>query len=305
MDGRLGNQFFRYAFARHLHKHNPHETIIYNFDAILRQHRKDGDGQENSLRYFKTQGTDLQDGVNYSVIQYIVNKIFRRFYPYGKSFEVRDGYERRWLPVLKFFGLYYLNLGYSHFPQKKPWWIKNLIVNGSFECEKYFSDVKDELKMAFQPSAPLLEYNENLMNIIRHENSVAVSIRRGDFVKDKSVRDVYYVCGQHYYEKAVEEIKKRVSNPVFIIFSNDIEWAESNFHITGAKCFYESGNDPAWETMRLMSSCKHFVISNSTFHWWAQELSTQTGKVVIAPSRWYNNKFESALYQKNWILIEP
>ena len=35
MDGRLGNQFFRYAFAQQLKKYNPQETIIYNFGIIF------------------------------------------------------------------------------------------------------------------------------------------------------------------------------------------------------------------------------------------------------------------------------
>ena len=50
MDGRLGNQFFRYAFAQQIKKYNPQETIIYNFGNIYRQHVKEGDGQENSLK---------------------------------------------------------------------------------------------------------------------------------------------------------------------------------------------------------------------------------------------------------------
>ena len=70
-------------------------------------------------------------------------------------------------------------------------------------------------------------------------------------------------------------------------------------------CYYESGNDPVWETFRLMYSCKHFIISNSTFHWWAQFMGNHLGKITIAPSRWYNNPdWESYLIEPSFLTIE-
>lgn len=304
MGGRLGNQFFRYAFAKQLQKHNPKEIIIYNFDAIYREHKNDGDGQENSLKYFKTNGTERQDAINYSILQYVVWKLFNRFYPRNSSFAQKDKYERRWLPVMKFVGLYFLNLGYTKFPLKKSWWVKKLIVDGAFECERYFEGIGEELKKEFQPKFPLRECNWDLMSAIRENNSVAISVRRGDFVDDVQVKGIYFVCDKGYYERAIEVIKKKVENPVFIFFSNDIEWVKENIKIDGCPCYYESGTDPVWETMRLMSSCKHFIISNSTLHWWAQYLSNNSNKVVVAPSRWYNDEFKSALFQDNWTLID-
>lgn len=304
MGGRLGNQFFRYAFAEQLQKYNPKEIIIYNFDAIYREHKNDGDGQENSLKYFKTEGTERQDAINYSILQYAVWKLYNHFYPRNGSFAQKDKYERKWLPMMKFVGLYFLNLGYTNFPMKKPWWVKNLIVDGAFECERYFDGIGVELKKAFQPRFPLRECNKGLMVAIRESNSVAISVRRGDFVDDVQVRGTYFVCDKGYYECAIEEIKKRVKNPVFVFFSNDIGWVKENIKIDGCPCYYESGADPVWETMRLMSSCKHFIISNSTFHWWAQYLSDNPDKVVVAPSRWYNDEFKSTLFQNNWTLID-
>lgn len=305
MEGRLGNQFFRYAFARQLQEYNPTETVIYNFDGLLRHHQHDGDGFENSLRWFCTKGSELQDAVNYSIPQYIVKKIYNRFYPRGKSFLTRNKYERKWLPLLKVFGLYFLSLGYTSFPLKKPWWIKSLIVDGSFECVHYFEEIDDKIRAEFQPKEPSLKVNHQLLKVISKTESVAISIRRGDFVDDINVRGVYNVCNKSYYYRAINEIKRRVKNPVFVFFSNDISWVKENIQIDDYSCYYESGDDPVWETMRLMSSCKHFVISNSTFHWWAQYLCTNPNKVVIAPSRWYNDKFVSSLYQKNWTLIDP
>lgn len=302
--GRLGNQLFRYAFARQLQKHNPKEKVIYNFDTLNRMHTRPNDGHENSLRYFKTIGTEHQDSINFSVPQYIVYKLFRRFYPLEGSFYQKDRYERRWIKLLEWFGLYFLNLGYYPFRLRKPWWVKDLIVNGSFECGKYFEGLDETMRQEIVPTTSLHDYNQPLMEAIQSSNSVALSIRRGDFVDDQKVRNVYFVCGNDYYQKAIERIKQRVGNPTFIIFSNDIEWAKQNVRIEGCKCYYESGRDEVWETLRLMSACKHFIISNSTLHWWAQYLSVNPTKVVVAPRRWYNDEFKSALFQDNWETID-
>lgn len=302
--GRLGNQFFRYAFARQLQKHNPNETVIYNFDEVHRTLFNSGFRNENSLLYFKTVGIERQDAINYSIPQYIVWKLFNRFYPRGASFSKINRYERKWIGLMSFFGLYYLKLGYHSFSLKKPWWVKNLIVNCCAESEKYFDGIGDQLRCEFQPKLPLSEYNKPLMDVIKQSDSVAISIRRGDFVDDAKTKGTYFVCDKSYYERAINLIRQKVKNPTFIFFSNDIKWVKDNIKIDGCPCYYESGKDEQWEVMRLMSSCKHFIISNSTFHWWAQYLSTNQDKIVIAPNRWYNDKFKSELYQKNWTKIE-
>ena len=302
--GRLGNQFFRYAFARQLQEHNPTETLIYNFDEIFRTQFNSGFHNENSLIYFNTVGIEKQEAINYSISQYIVWKLFNRFYPRGASFSKIDRYERKWIGFMSFFGLYYLNLGYYPFRLKKPRWIKNLIINCSAESEGYFKGISHKLREEFKPKLPLHDHNKALMNAIQQSESVAISIRRGDFVDDEKIKGIYFVCDKNYYERAIDIMRKKVKNPTFVFFSNDIEWVKKNIKIDSCPCFYESGKDEQWEVMRLMSSCKHFIISNSTFHWWAQYLSINPGKIVIAPSRWYNDDFKSALYQDNWELIE-
>ena len=69
--------------------------------------------------------------------------------------------------------------------------------------------------------------------------------------------------------------------------------------------YYESGNDPVWEKLRLMSACKHFVISNSSFSWWGAYLSNNNDKLIIAPDRWYNNSSKlPAIYYDSMIRIK-
>ena len=71
------------------------------------------------------------------------------------------------------------------------------------------------------------------------------------------------------YTPPIEAIKKNIENPVFFMFSDDIEWMKNNIH-TECVTYYEDGTDPVWEKLRLMSACKHSIVLNSTFSWWTQ-----------------------------------
>ena len=63
-------------------------------------------------------------------------------------------------------------------------------------------------------------------------------------------------------------------------------------------------NNSAYDELRLMYNCKNFIISNSSFSWWAQYLSRNEKKVVIAPSKWYKNKNQKIdIYEKKWVLV--
>jgi len=106
------------------------------------------------------------------------------------------------------------------------------------------------------------------------------------------------------FQKAIAAIKEHVKQPVFFFFSDDINWVKNNI-ICNDECYFEDNCNPIWECLRLMYSCKHFIISNSTFSWWGQYLSRNENKLVVAPSIWYNIENETAhLLEDNWIKID-
>ena len=79
---------------------------------------------------------------------------------------------------------------------------------------------------------------------------------------------------------------------MFYVFSNDLVWAQKNLKISTKATFFfvdNSNNKQAAITdLYLMSSCKHHIIANSTFSWWAAYLNPNPDKIIIAPKRWFN-----------------
>jgi len=108
---------------------------------------------------------------------------------------------------------------------------------------------------------------------------------------------VFALSPSDYYMKSISTIRAGQDEPHFFVFSDDRGWAKANI-VTTAPITYIEHNTPAHphEDLRLMSNCKHFIIANSTFSWWAAWLSTHKSKTVIAPMKWFNN----ASRQKKW-----
>ncbi len=300
MRGRLGNQLFQYAFVRSLMVANPNQSFVFSFSDVYKSGNCD-DGWENSLVYFRTNGVveDNNPSVKLSLIQRFLLYFYWKRFPHKQSIEVIHAYQSRWLFVFNKIGLYYLDLGYFPFNKKIR---GNAIISGNFESKRYFEGIEPILRQELVPKYPLLKSNESLWDIIANTCSICVSIRRGDFISNNSVRSLMNVCGESYFMRAINRMKELVESPTFIFFSDDIEWVKNSL-IIDAPCYYESGNDPVWEKLRLMSGCRHFIISNSTFSWWAQYLGRSNDKVVIAPSNWYNSHLKPALYDPSWVLI--
>lgn len=297
--GRLGNQLFQYAFIRHLQKHNPKQKVCYHFDEVY-QAGSPEEGFTNTLKDFKVKDV-AENNINpsLSLPQRILLNIYWKFFPHNAKEYERNIFQKRWVKLMDTFNLKYLDVGYYKFKDKVK---GDAIVSGCFESEKYFADIKTEILEEIKPLKPISERNKFMLERMHNTNSVLLSVRRGDFINDTRFSQMHAVCTKQYYERAWEYIKKHVENPVLFIFSNDIEWAKQNLQF-GVETHYESGNDPAWETLELMSNCKHFIISNSTFNWWAQYKSTNNNKIVCAPARWWNSPLKPDLFLDNWTLI--
>ena len=137
--------------------------------------------------------------------------------------------------------------------------------------------------------------------IILEKNSVAIHIRRTDYLNSNLSDNFMGICTDEYYNNAISLIKEKVENPYFIIFSDDVEYVKENLNIENS---YIIEGNKGYEDLYLMSLCKHFILANSTFGFWAAILNTAKNKTVCVPEYWYNTPLRMADYiPKEWIKL--
>lgn len=183
---------------------------------------------------------------------------------------------------------------------------KNIFLKGYFQSENYFIRFKDRIRKDFEIISPLKKATIDMLKIIESENSVSLHIRRGDYVSNPEANAVHGTCDLNYYHKAIEMIKEKTENPVFFIFSDDIDWAKQNLKLDHPAYFVDF-NDAStnYEDLKLMSSCKHNIIANSSFSWWGAWLNNYQHKTVIAPSKWFKTDIHNSkdIIPESWLKI--
>jgi len=182
----------------------------------------------------------------------------------------------------------------------------DIYLDGYFQTDLYFKDIQDTIRSAFTVKSEPNEMNLEFINKIQNCNSIALHIRRGDYVTDIKTLKKHGALNLEYYEKSIQAIVKEVPNPHFFIFSDDPEWIKNNLVINYPSDFI-SHNDPnkGYEDLRLMTFCDNFIIANSTFSWWGAWLSGNSKKIVIAPINWLKTEEIKVtnLIPKEWLRI--
>ena len=182
----------------------------------------------------------------------------------------------------------------------------NILLDGYWQTEKYFSDITGILQREFFVKYQQDTQSQKVANQIKSTESISLHVRRTDYVQNTLTNQIHGTCDQDYYDRAVSYIGERVINPHFFIFSDEPEWARSNlklrFPMTVVDCNDASRN---YEDLRLMSMCKHNVIANSSFSWWAAWLNPNSNKIVLAPQKWFNDNTRNTkdLIPDQWIKL--
>jgi len=182
---------------------------------------------------------------------------------------------------------------------------KYLLFIGYWQSEKYFLNIQDIIRQDFKFTNFENSKNIELKNTIEETNSISVHIRRGDYLGNPFLDGL---ASLEYYKKSIDYILKKVKNPKFIIFSDDIVWCKSNLVLDKDSIFvdWNIGRE-SFRDMQLMSLCRHNIIANSSFSWWGAWLNANPKKIVLAPKRWFtkeSNLDYGDIVPETWIKIE-
>ncbi len=158
------------------------------------------------------------------------------------------------------------------------------VLIGSFQSEKYFRSIADKIREEYSfLHLPVDPCFEDWRRKINGTNSVAVHVRRGDYLKYPK----FNVCTEQYYRRAVEYVKDKVTSAHFYFFSDDLSWCRKTFQ--GKEFFFcDSGasvENPI-QDLRLMSTCRHQILTNSSFSWWGAWLGKSEDQIVVVPEIW-------------------
>jgi hypothetical protein len=163
-------------------------------------------------------------------------------------------------------------------------------LDGYWQSEKYFGDVADVIRKDFTVKRAPSAANAAWLDRIGATVSVSIHVRRGDYVTNADANKFHGTCGIDYYQRAVQMLSSRLGGrPEFFVFSDDPAWVRANLDLGSHPHHYVTNNDAQtnYEDLRLMSSCRHHIIANSTFSWWGAWLNASPDKVVVAPRRWF------------------
>lgn len=163
------------------------------------------------------------------------------------------------------------------------------LLLGLFQSERFFIDVAHQIRaeLAWETVPP--PSDENLLAQIQDSNSVCVHFRmRHNEANGARTNRLVGATPPEYYERALEYLRARVSNPKLFVFADDPVWARQNVAFDLPTVFVShNGQHDACRDLRLMAGCRHFVIPNSTLSWWGAWLSLSPDKIVVAPGRWF------------------
>lgn len=177
----------------------------------------------------------------------------------------------------------------------------NIYLAGYWASPLYFEDIRDIVRREFTFKKELPPHAYNLKERIVSGTSICINVRRKEFLTVKAMG----FHGADYINRAIDILSERVAEPVFYIFSDDLEWCRENINLRFPSFFVgeEYYGEKYGDYLHLMTLCKHFIISNSTFAWWAAWLGSENDKMVFVPKKLFNAYNDVDYIPSDWIRI--
>ena len=285
LSGGLGNQMFQYALAMALSKMGK-DVYVNGFIA-------DYENDHNGMELHDVFNIDTSNG-------FLTNLFVKFIYKFVVKY-------RKYSSLMSVIGVECLFDVDNNFD-----WIKSCynlklfnIWFGRFQSELFFLNCKDEILRTFQFDGKKVSCDtRNVVDNIMRNESVSIHIRKGDYM-DRKNYDLYAnICTDKYYQYCVSIVNDKIDNPIFFVFSDDKKWVLENLELPINTVFVDwNVGRESWKDMYLMSICKHNIIANSTFSWWAAYLNKNPNKLVLCPRKYTNVDISDCFYHKEWIKV--
>lgn len=300
----LGNQMFEYAYAKKLQEQSGDQqiaicTFLYNLKNFSL-----GGTRNCSLHHFKLDNqTVVLHGIpNLMAFAGFMLRLFRVYredfiswFVKGKRVSRGEKYSSDCEKGV------YVSEGSFMVPPYVKSRSRIKYIFGNYEGIHALPEKMGAFRTCMEITTEPSSENSNMLEQINRSEAVCVHIRRGDYLN--AGNEWLQVCTKEYYLRGIRYMQDHVASPTFFIFSNthkDLEWIKNNYEFDFEPVYVDLSN-PDYEELRLMSKCKHFVISNSTFSWWAAQISGNPKKIVYVPQVWSKrDKDSSKMYDTSF-----
>ena len=265
--GGLGNQLYQYAMGRSLSLRTDRPLLLET-----RNTSRDPDrNYELSVFNIKEQHVDsLNRWCTRWAASNSTGKLFRTLCPLAWNYKIVHDKEAGFDP-----SVFNLEMGM-------------IVLEGYWQSFKYFEPYQDIIRTELTFKRAPTVHDARMIDDIESVQSVAVHVRRGDYVTNPNINAYHGTCTPEYYQKANNYIDRNVNKPHFFVFTDDPEWVKERLTFPGPTKIVDHNLGKAdYEDFRLMTHCKHFVIANSSFSWWGAWLARYPDKTVIAPMNWF------------------
>lgn len=178
---------------------------------------------------------------------------------------------------------------------------------GHFISPKYFSNI-DSTSLFKELNLPLSPWSNLILKEIQHRETIGIHVRLGDYLFQNNI----IVPNENYYLNALEYLQNLLGHKSnILIFSDEPNKIKNKFPklYQKAKTLHPEGRVSVAENLFLLSKCTAFVCSNSTFSWWAANLSKVQTNLIVAPREFFvstkKTNFNKELWWGNSLLIDP
>ena len=164
-----------------------------------------------------------------------------------------------------------------------------VMLSGFWQSERYFSNYGHQLRTDLVLKSQMPSAAVKLAKQMASGPSVAMHVRRGDYLTDPKALVKHGVTSAHYYQTALQLMIEKLGDVDLYVFSDDPDWVRTNIQhpkIIFVSDFGFSAEQDLW----LISACQHQIIANSSFSWWGAYLNDYASKVIVAPQPWFDAK---------------
>jgi hypothetical protein len=169
------------------------------------------------------------------------------------------------------------------------------VVFGYFQSPLYFQGIEHLIRSELSTEGLGLEFRHgNLAAQLRESNSVAVHVRRTDYVNNRNL----YLPDAGYYKRAMDRMRDAVPSARFFVFSDDPHWCMGEFVSPDTTVLTHSDPYQPLTDLHLMSLAANHIIANSSYSWWAAWLGKKEGQKVLMPNLWFKETIKAPIKEK-------